>query len=178
MMQTVFARHLGLAEQQVRVICRDVGGSYGIKVHAYPDEWATVALARLLRRPVKFVADRLESFVTDIHARDHRISGKIAVAADGRIAAIAIDDLTGIGPYSVYPRTSAVEGNQVIMLTGGPYDFKTYRARSTVVLQNNTVPSQYRAVGHPIACAVTEGLVDLAAARLGIDPIEIRRRNL
>ena len=178
MMQTVFARHLGLAEQQVRVICRDVGGSYGIKVHAYPDELATCALSRLLRRPVKFVADRLESFVTDIHARDHRIAGRIAVAADGAILAIAIDDLTGIGPYSVYPRTSAIEGNQVIMLTGGPYAFENYRARTTVVLQNKTVTSQYRAVGHPIACAVTEGLVDMAAAKLGLDPIAIRRRNL
>ena len=178
MMQTVFARHLGLTELQVRVICRDVGGSYGIKVHAYPDELATAALARLLRRPVKFIADRLESFVTDIHARDHRVAGKLAVSADGKILAIAIDDLTGIGPYSVYPRTSAIEGNQVIMLTGGPYDFKNYRARTTVVLQNKTVTSQYRAVGHPIACAVTEGLVDLAAAKLGLDPIEIRRRNL
>jgi len=178
MMQTVFARHLGLTELQVRVICRDVGGSYGIKVHAYPDELATAALSRLLRRPVKFIADRLESFVTDIHARDHRIAGRLAVSATGEIVAIAIDDLTGIGPYSVYPRTSAIEGNQVIMLTGGPYDFKNYRARTTVVLQNKTVTSQYRAVGHPIACAVTEGLVDMAAAKLGLDPIEMRRRNL
>jgi len=178
MMQTVFARHLGLAEQQVRVICRDVGGSFGLKVHAYPDELAACALARLVRRPVKFVADRLESFTTDIHARDHRIAGRLAVDADGRILAIAIDDLTGIGPYSVYPRTSAVEGNQVIMLTGGPYAFANYRARTTVVLQNKTVTSQYRAVGHPIACTVTEGLVDLAAAALALDPVEFRRRNL
>jgi carbon-monoxide dehydrogenase large subunit len=178
MMQAVFARHLGLTELQVRVICRDIGGSYGIKVHAYPDELATAALSRLLRRPVKFVADRLESFLTDIHARDHRIAGKLAVSAEGKILALAIDDLTGIGPYSVYPRTSAIEGNQVIMLTGGPYDFKNYRARTSVVLQNKTMTSQYRAVGHPIACAVTEGLLDMAAAKLGLDPIAIRRRNL
>jgi aerobic carbon-monoxide dehydrogenase large subunit len=59
----------------VRVICKDVGGSFGIKVHTYPDEMATVALSKMLGRPVKFVADRLESFVTDIHARDHRIKG-------------------------------------------------------------------------------------------------------
>jgi carbon-monoxide dehydrogenase large subunit len=178
MMQVVFSRHLGIPEAQIRILCKDVGGSYGIKVHTYPDEVATCALARLLRRPVKFVADRLESFVTDIHARDHRIHGKIGVAADGTITAIQIDDLTGIGPYSVYPRTSAIEGNQVIMLTGGPYALKNYRARTTVVLQNKTVTCQYRAVGHPIACAVTEGLVDLAAAKLGLDPVDIRRRNL
>lgn len=178
MMQVVFSRHLGIPESQIRIICKDVGGSYGIKVHTYPDEVATCALAKLLRRPVKFTADRLESFVTDIHARDHRITGKLAVDAAGTITAIQIDDLTGIGPYSVYPRTSAIEGNQVIMLTGGPYALENYRARTTVVLQNKTITCQYRAVGHPIACAVTEGLVDLAAEKLGIDPIEIRRRNL
>ncbi len=98
--------------------------------------------------------------------------------ADGKILAFDIDDLTGIGPYSVYPRTSAIEGNQVVNLCGGPYDFGAYRCTTTVVLQNKTPTCQYRAVGHPIATAVTEGLVDLAAEALGMDPIEIRRRNL
>ena len=76
MMQNLFAKHLGLEEQQVRVVTKDVGGSFGIKVHTYADEMATVALSKLLKRPVKFVADRLESFVTDIHARDHRVNGE------------------------------------------------------------------------------------------------------
>jgi len=178
MMQTVFAQHLDLPEAKVRVICGDVGGSYGIKVHVYPDEVATAAIAKIMGRPVKFVADRLESFATDIHARDHEIDGRIAVDENGRILALDIDDLTGIGPYSVYPRTSAIEGNQVVNLCGGPYDFQTYRARTTVVLQNKTPTCQYRAVGHPIATAVTEGLVDMAAEALGLDPVEIRRRNL
>ena len=79
MMQNLFAKHLGLEEQQVRVVTKDVGGSFGIKVHTYADEMATVALSKLLRRPVKFVADRLESFITDIHARDHRVKAKIGV---------------------------------------------------------------------------------------------------
>jgi carbon-monoxide dehydrogenase large subunit len=178
MMQGVFAKHLRLAEGDVRVICADVGGSYGIKVHVYPDEVAVAAIAKVMGRPVKFIADRLESFSTDIHARDHRIEARMAVDAAGRIMAIDADDLTGIGPYSVYPRTSAVEGNQVVNLLGGPYDFPNYRARTTVVLQNKTPTCQYRAVGHPIAAAVTEGLVDLAAEALGLDPVEIRRRNL
>ncbi len=178
MMQGVFARQLRMAESDVRVICKDVGGSYGIKVHVYPDEMAVAAMSRILGRPVKFVADRFESFASDIHARDHRIFGRIAVDADGRILGFDIDDLTGIGPYSVYPRTSAIEGNQVVNLCGGPYDFDHYRCKTTVVLQNKTPTCQYRAVGHPIATAVTEGLVDLAAEALGMDPIEIRRRNL
>ena len=174
----LFAKHLGLEEHQVRVVTKDVGGSFGIKVHIYADEMATVALSKLLRRPVKFVADRLESFVTDIHARDHRVNARIGVKRDGTITAFAIDDLTGIGPYSVYPRTSGIEANQIVNLVGGPYTCPNYRARARVVFQNKNVMCQYRAVGHPIATAVTEGLVELAAAKIGMDVAEIRRRNL
>jgi len=178
MMQAVLAKHLDVPESNVRVICGDVGGSYGIKVHVYPDEVATAAIAKIMGRPVKFVADRLESFTTDIHARDHKIDAKIAVDRDGKILGFDVDDWTAIGAYSVYPRTSAIEGNQVINLCGGPYDFANYRAKTTVVFQNKTPTCQYRAVGHPIAVAITEGLVDMAAAELGMDPIEIRRRNM
>ena len=120
MMQNLFAKHLGLAEHQVRVLTKDVGGSFGIKVHTYADEMATVALSKLLKRPVKFVADRIESFITDIHARDHRIKARIAIKNDGSITAFEIDDLTGIGPYSVYPRTSGIEANQIVNLPRTP----------------------------------------------------------
>jgi carbon-monoxide dehydrogenase large subunit len=178
MMQDLFAKHLNLDYQQVRVITKDVGGSFGIKVHTYADEMATVALSKLLKRPVKFVADRIESFVTDIHARDHRVKAKIGVMKDGTITAFEIDDLTGIGPYSVYPRTSGIEANQVVNLTGAPYTCPNYRAKTRVVFTNKNVMCQYRAVGHPIAVAVTEGLVELAAAKIGMDPLELRRRNL
>jgi carbon-monoxide dehydrogenase large subunit len=178
MTQNIFAKHLGLEEHQVRVLTKDVGGSFGIKVHIYADEMATVALSKLLKRPVKFVADRFESFVTDIHARDHRVKAKIGVKRDGTITAFAIDDLTGIGPYSVYPRTSGIEANQVVNLVGGPYTCPNYRAYARVVFQNKNVMCQYRAVGHPIATAVTEGLVELAAAKIGMDPIALRLKNL
>jgi len=178
MMQDIFSRHLGIPEASVRVIARDVGGSYGIKVHVYPDEMATAALSVMLRRPVKFVADRLESFATDIHAREHRVKVKIAVKKTGEILAFDMDDLTAIGPYSVYPRTSGIEGNQVVNLTGGPYKHQKYRGKLNVVFTNKNVTCQYRAVGHPIAVALTEGIVDKAAAALKMDPAEFRRRNL
>jgi len=165
MMQNLFAKHLDLQEHQVRVVTKDVGGSFGIKVHTYADEMAVVALSKLLKRPVKFVADRLESFVTDIHARDHRVKGRIGINKDGTITFFEIDDLTGIGPYSVYPRTSGIEANQVVNLTGGPYACPNYRARARVVFQNKNVMCQYRAVGHPIA-------------KIGMDPVEVRKKNL
>ncbi|HEY0825086.1 MAG TPA: xanthine dehydrogenase family protein molybdopterin-binding subunit [Ramlibacter sp.] len=178
MMQDLYARQFDLPESSVRVICKDVGGSFGIKVHAYPDDFATVALAMLCRRPVKFVADRLESFTSDIHARHHRVKGRIATTREGEILAFEIDDLTGIGPYSMFPRTSAIEGNQVVNLVGGPYRHRQYRAHLDVVFQNKTPTCQYRGVGHPIACAVTEGLVDLAARSVRMDPLEFRKRNV
>ena len=93
------------------------------------------------------------------------MKAKIGVKNDGTITAFEIDDLTGIGPYSVYPRTSGIEANQIVNLTGGPYTCPNYRARARVVFQNKNVMCQYRAVGHPIATAVTEGLVELAAAQ-------------
>jgi len=178
MTKHILAEHLGLDEDDVRVVCSDVGGSFGIKIHTYPDEMSAAALSIMLKRPVKFVADRLESFVSDIHARDHRVKARLAVNRENCITAIEIDDLTGIGPYSVYPRTSGVEANQVVNLTGAAYDFANYRARCRVVFQNKNVMCQYRAVGHPIAFSVTEGLVDAAAGKLGMDPAEFRRRNL
>ena len=178
MMQDIFSRHLGIPEASVRVIARDVGGSFGIKVHVYPDEMATAALSVMLRRPVKFVADRLESFATDIHAREHKAKVRLACTKEGEILAFDLDDLTAIGPYSVYPRTSGIEGNQVVNLTGGPYKHQKYRAKLNVVFTNKNVTCQYRAVGHPIAVALTEGIVDKAAAKLGMDPAEFRRKNL
>ncbi len=178
MMQDLYCRQFGLQEEQVRVVCRDVGGSFGVKVHAYPDDFATVALSMMLGRPVKFVADRLESFVSDIHAREHRIRARIAGTRAGEILAFEIDDLTGIGPFSMFPRTSGIEGNQVVNLTGGPYRHKAYRAQLKVVFQNKVPTCQYRGVGHPIACAVTEALVDGLAAKLAIDPIELRLANV
>jgi carbon-monoxide dehydrogenase large subunit len=178
MMQDIFSRHLGIPEGNVRVIAKDVGGSFGIKVHVYPDEMATAAISVILRRPVKFVADRLESFLSDIHAREHRVKVKIALTKQGEILAFDMDDLTAIGPYSVYPRTSGIEGNQVVNLTGGPYKHQQYRGKLNVVFTNKNVTCQYRAVGHPIAVALTEGIVDLAAQKLGMDPAELRRKNL
>jgi aerobic carbon-monoxide dehydrogenase large subunit len=178
MMQDIFSRHLGIPEASVRVITKDVGGSFGIKVHVYPDEMATAALSVMLRRPVKFVADRLESFLSDIHAREHKVKVRLACTKAGEILAFDLDDLTAIGPYSVYPRTSGIEGNQVVNLTGGPYKHQKYRAKMNVVFTNKNVTCQYRAVGHPIAVALTEAIVDRAALELKMDPAEFRRRNL
>ena len=176
--QDLYSRHYGIPESRVRVIAPDIGGSFGLKLHVYHEDMAVVGLSILLRRPVKFVADRIESFVSDIHARDHRVHARMALDDTGEILAMDVHDVTAIGAFSTYPRTSVVEGNQVIRLIGAPYKFKAYRAALEVIFQHKVQTSQYRAVGHPIACAVTERLLDLAAAKVGRDPFDIRARNL
>lgn len=178
MMQEVLAKHLNLPEAQVRIVAEDVGGSFGIKIHTYGDEVAACAAAIALGRPVMFAADRYESFLSDIHARDHRVTARAAMGPDGRLLAVDVDDITGIGPYSVYPRSSAIEGNQVVNLIGAPYRLPAYRARLRVVFQNKVPTCQYRAVGHPIAMAVMEGLMDDLAAATGRDPAELRALNV
>ncbi len=178
MIQRVFAQTLGVPDHRVQIIAPDVGGSFGLKIHTYGDEVATAAAAIQLGRPVKFVADRLESFVSDIHARENFVKARIAVAKSGEIQAFDVDVLSGAGAYSQYPRTSVLEGTQILNITGGPYKHRHYRGRTSVVYLNKPPSSQYRAVGHPIGNTVGEHLVDRAAAALGIDAIEMRRRNV
>lgn len=178
MIQDCYARLLGLSESAVRVICKDIGGSYGIKTHVYGDELATCAISMDLKRPVKFIADRAESFLSDIHSRDHRVRMRMAFQRDGTLLGIDLEDLLAIGPYSVYPRTSVVEGNQIVNITGQWYSHKAYRATMFNVFTNMGIYSNYRAVGHPVAVGVTEGMIDAAARELKIDPLELRRKNL
>ena len=178
MMQAVLAELFGLREQRVRVIAPDVGGSFGIKIHVYQDDMAACALALTLGRPVKFVASRRESFLSDIHAREQTIRVEVAADGDGILTAMRASITAAVGPYSAYPRSSVVEGGQVLRLLPGPYRLRHYDAALRVVAQNKVVTSQYRAVGHPIATAVTESMIDLVARDLGLDPAEARRRNL
>lgn len=178
MIQVLYARTLGIAEHNVRIVAPDVGGSFGLKIHSFGDEIAATAASKALGRPVKFIADRLESFVTDIHARENRVKARMAVSRDGQIQALDIDILAGVGAYSQYPRTSVFEANQILNITGGPYAHQHYRARAKVVYLNKVPTSQYRAVGHPIGNTVGESLVDRAAEATGLDPLEIRRRNV
>ena len=178
MIETVFARTLGVPEHKVRIIAPDVGGSFGLKIHTFGDEVAATAAAIKLARPVKFVADRLESFVSDIHARENRVHAKIGVMNDGTLVAAAIDDLSGVGAYSQFPRTSVFEANQILHITFGPYKHKNYRAKATVAYLNAVPTSQYRAVGHPIGITVAEHMMDWAADVTGLDPFDIRRKNV
>jgi carbon-monoxide dehydrogenase large subunit len=169
---------LSVPLSKVRVICPDVGGGFGVKMHVYPDEIAVCAAAKLIGRPVKFIADRTESLLSDTHAREAQIAARMSVDQDGMIRAFDVHVLHGIGAYSVYPRSSTVETISVLRCIGAPYRFSAYRCLVDVALQNKAVTGQYRGVGHPMSCTVTERLVDLAASARGEDPLTFRRRNV
>jgi len=176
-MREIYAEQLGLDISNVSVRCPDVGGAFGIKLHAYPDEIATVAVARLLGRPVKFISDRLEAFVSDAHAREAEVSASIALDEQGRILAIKADSLFGLGAYSSYPRGSIGEAVQAQEMIGAPYNLPVFQSHVRAAYLNKPPSGAYRGVGQPIAVAVTEQLMDAAAAVIGIDPSDIRERN-
>jgi carbon-monoxide dehydrogenase large subunit len=127
---------------------------------------------------VRFQADRLESFVADIHAREHVVKARMAVDAAGHITAIDVEDLQGLGAYSIFPRSSTTEAMSALRTMGAPYKFGNFRAKLRCALQNKVPTGQFRAVGAPISVAVTETLVDRAARARNEDPLEFRRRNL
>lgn len=176
-MRAIYAEMLGLSEADIRVIVPDVGGAFGVKLHLYDDEITVVAASILLGHPVKFVSDRLEAFVSDIHARGHTVDASVAVMKDGEVLGFEVDDIMEIGAFSVYPRTSVGEGLHAITMTGAPYAAPALRARLRAVFQTKAMVGSYRGVGQPVACGITEHLIDAAAAELGIDPVTMRRRN-
>lgn len=176
-LQLHLADFMDLPMSAVKVVTGDVGGGFGIKMHVYPDEIAVCAAARLLQRPIKYVADRIESMVADVHAREHVVRARMAIDGDGRITALDIHDLHGIGAYSVYPRSSTMETVMALRPIGAAYRYGAYRARAEVIFQNKSVTGQYRSVGHPIATTVTERLVERAARALRVDALAFRRAN-
>jgi carbon-monoxide dehydrogenase large subunit len=176
-MQDVFSRHLKIPEQKVRVIAPDIGGGFGMKLNLYTDEVAVAVCSMLLGRPVKFSVDRLESFLSDAHSRDHRIKARIALKRSGEITAMEVDDVGAVGAYGMPMRFNVAEGMMAISVAGAPYAFDNYKARTRSVYVNKNLVGMYRGVGMPLGCIVTELLTDYAATALGIDSVEFKRRN-
>jgi len=169
------ARIVGVPAEEVRVMTPDVGGGFGPKGAPYPEE-ALVAIAALrLERPVKWVESRREDFAASGHDREQNHDVAIGFAKDGAIAGIDASFLADVGAYPA-------QGNGLTLNTvnhlPGPYRVAHYRNTGTSVVTNKTLNMAYRAAGRPEAVFVMERLMDLGARRLGLDPAEIRRRNL
>lgn len=175
--QDVFSRLFGLEEHNVRIITPDIGGAFGLKLQVYGDEVAAVAVSILIRRPVKFVADRLEAFISDAHAREVLVTSRMGVSAEGRVMGMSLDVVGTVGAYSSHRRIGIADGVMTARFAGAPYDIEDFDARLRIAFQNKPPSGVYRGVGQPIACAVTEQLMDLAAEASGLDAVEIRRRN-
>lgn len=169
---------LGLSSHQLRVIAPDVGGSFGGKGSLYPEEILVCLIARKLGRPVKYVSDRLEDLAAMSQAFDELIEAELAFDDEGRFLALKADVIGDVGAYSIYPWTAALETVQVISFMPGPYRIEAYHGRIRGVLTPKPPTGPYRGVGRPSSTLAMERLVDMAARKIGMDPAEIRRRNL
>ena len=166
---------LGIPAEEVRVLAPDVGGGFGPKGNVYPEELLVPAVALRLNRPVKWVEERREHFVATGHDREQVHSARIAFRQDGTIVAIEDAFQADVGAYPL-------EGTGLTLNTvnhmPGPYRVPNYRSVGTSYVTNKTQNAAYRGAGRPEAVFVMERLLDIGARRLGLDPIELRRRNL
>ncbi len=168
---------LGLAENELRVVSYDMGGGFGYKGKHYPEETIVVWAARRLRRPVKWIATRSESFLSDTQGRDHRTRASLALDRDGRFLALSVRTRADLGAY-VSTFGAAIPGPIYSALLAGLYRTPAIHVEVTGVFSNSVPTDAYRGAGRPEACYVLERLADKAARELGIDRAEIRRRNL
>jgi carbon-monoxide dehydrogenase large subunit len=172
------ATALDIPGHRIRVVAPDVGGGFGGKGSLYPEEIFVCAAARQLRRAVKWTSDRLEDLAASNQAFDEIVDAELALDADGRILALSADVVGDVGAYSVYPWTAGLEPVQVVSFRPGPYRIQHYRARTRAVATSKAPTGPYRGVGRPISTFVMERLMDMAAARIGMDAKDIRLKNL
>lgn len=172
------SRLLNVSGNRIRVVAPDVGGGFGGKGSIYPEEILVVAIARRLARPVKYVSDRLEDLTSTSQGFDEVVDARLAFDEEGTFIALEAEVTGDIGAYSIYPWTAALEPVQVASFLPGPYRTPHYWGRVRAACTPKPPTGPYRGVGRPMAVFALERLVDKAAARLGMDPAEIRRRNL
>ena len=167
---------LGIAEAELRVVSRDVGGGFGYKGKHYPEETLVVWAARRLRRPVRWIAGRNESFLSDTQARDHVTRATLGLDDDGRFLALQVATRADLGAY-VSSFGAAIAGPIYSALLAGLYRTPAVFVEVNGFFSNSVPTDAYRGAGRPEACYVLERLADKAARELGIDRAEIRRRN-
>jgi len=166
----------GIPQNKLRIIAPDVGGGFGSKLNVYAEEALALALARKLNRPVKWIETRSENYVATIHGRGVIHDCTLAGTADGKILGLRFVELADMGAYYQLLTPGIPElGGWVYM---GPYDPTAYWYEFTGVVTNATPTDAYRGAGRPEATFVVERLVDAYARRIGMDPAEVRRKNL
>ncbi len=164
-------------ESRVRVVCNDVGGGFGAKGWQYVEHRLTLWAARKLERPVKWRCERSEVILADEHGRDN--IGEIELALDdkGKFLAVRLHMLANLGAYVGSDRQLLTPFGQIITLTG-VYDIPAAHVTIDAVLSNTSPTAPYRGAGRPEACYLMERILEVASRELGIDPVELRQRNL
>jgi aerobic carbon-monoxide dehydrogenase large subunit len=178
LLRTGVADALAIPESELRVVAPEVGGGFGQKMAVIPEYIVAVWAARHFRCTIAWIEDRLENLTASFHARDQRLNLRGAFDQDGRLLAIDADVLCNVGAYSNFPATCGVEPLMALADMPGPYRVPEYHARARGVATNTCPMAPYRGVSRPVITAAMERLMDCAAARLGLDALEIRRRNL
>ena len=167
---------LGIPKDQMRVVVGDVGGGFGMKTGAYPEDAVVAFCARACQRPVKWVAERGEEFLSAAHGRDVQTSAALALDENGKILALRVHSLCNVGAY-------AMGVGVAIQVLIGPwvqtsvYDIQTIDFRYQAVLTNTAPTGAYRGAGRPEAIHIMERLMDEAARQIGMDRVQLRRRN-
>jgi len=169
---------LGLELQDVRVITPDVGGGFGVKAHVYPEEVVLAAVAMRLGRPVKWIEDRAENLAASTQARKQELEIRAGMSAAGDLLALDVDMVCDQGAYGAYPHGVSLEAMTTSGLLPGPYRLSNYRARVRTALTNTSPEGAYRGVGFVVAAFAHERMIEVLAREAGLDPAEVRRRNL
>jgi carbon-monoxide dehydrogenase large subunit len=167
---------LGLPESKVRVIAPDVGGGFGSKIFLYAEDVALVWASKRVGRPIKWTAERSESFLSDAHGRDHVSVAELAMDADGRFLALRVSTIANMGAY-LSTFASAVPTILYATLLAGQYATPAIYAEVKAVFTNTAPVDAYRGAGRPEATYLVERIVEQAAREMKLDPVEIRRRN-
>jgi carbon-monoxide dehydrogenase large subunit len=175
--RTGVAQALGLPERRVRVIAPDVGGGFGLKCVVGREEVVAAAVAVRLRHAVRWSEDRQENLTASFHGREQEYRVRAGFDEDGRLLGLDADIRCNIGAYSAYPFSCGVEPLMAATELPGVYKVNHYAARARGFASNKPPTAPYRGVSRPQIVFVMERLMDKAAARLGIDRFEIRRRN-
>jgi len=176
--RTALARAFHLREDHVRVIVPDTGGGFGQKMHVLPEDLAVAALARTAGRPVKWIETRRENLAAASQAREGSVDIEAAADRDGVLIALRARVVSDNGAYHVHPLTAALEPPGTASIVPGPYRTRAYAWEALAVATNKPPLGAYRGVGMTMGAFVMERTLDLLADRLGLDPADIRRRNL
>jgi len=173
----VLSAFIGIApENKLRVIAPDVGGGFGSKIFIYAEETVAVWASKKVGRPVKWVSDRTEAFLSDAHGRDHVTHAELAMDAKGKILGLRVKTIANLGAY-LSTFSSSVPTYLYATLLSGQYDIPAIYAEVDAVYTNTAPVDAYRGAGRPEATFVVERIIETAARQMGLDPADLRKRN-